>query len=150
MVTNQICRNLSLSSYTNISHVIDTTVPGRFLKWDQKSYYLKRICSGLGPYLTLIGYSSELSEMAEADELYQSYNLPHNDRLTSDTVLAFGGHYIIWREWCQMLMLFVAVFRYRVNRWRPYKWTLFRIMQHNREQNLIQYHDNNIWKRDVN
>ena len=41
--------------------------------------------------LTLIGYSSELSEMAEADELYRSYNLPHNDQLTPDTVLVFGG-----------------------------------------------------------
>ena len=41
--------------------------------------------------LTLIGYSSELSEMAEADELYRSYNIPHNDQLTPDTVSAFGG-----------------------------------------------------------
>ena len=39
----------------------------------------------------MIGYSSELSEMDEADELYQSYDLHHNDRLTPDTVSAFGG-----------------------------------------------------------
>ena len=42
-------------------------------------------------FLTLIGYSSELSEMAEADELYPSYNLPHNVHLTPDTVLSFEG-----------------------------------------------------------
>ena len=47
--------------------------------------------SGLGQYLTLIGYSSELSDMAEAYELHLSYNLPHNDRLNPHTVLAFGG-----------------------------------------------------------
>ena len=34
----------------------------------------------------MIGYSSELSEMAEADKLYRSYDLPHNDRLNPDTV----------------------------------------------------------------
>ena len=34
---------------------------------------------------------SELSDMAEAYELHPSYNLPHNDRLTPHTVLAFGG-----------------------------------------------------------
>ena len=43
----------------------------------------------------MIGYSSELYEIPEADELYRSYNLPHNDWLTPDTVLAFGGHYMI-------------------------------------------------------
>ena len=40
--------------------------------------------------LTLIGYSSEFSDMAEADESYQSYDIPHNNRLTPDTVLVFG------------------------------------------------------------
>ena len=45
----------------------------------------------MGQSLTLIGYSSELSDMAEADELYRSYNLPHNYRLIPDTVSAFGG-----------------------------------------------------------
>ena len=45
----------------------------------------------MGQLLTLIGYSSELSEMAEAEKLYRSYNLPHNNRLTPDTVVAFGG-----------------------------------------------------------
>ena len=44
----------------------------------------------MGKSLTLIGYSSELYEMDEADKLYHSYNLPHNDRLTPDTVLEFG------------------------------------------------------------
>ena len=40
----------------------------------------------------MIGYSSELSEMAEADKLYQSYDIPHNNQLNPDTVSAFGGH----------------------------------------------------------
>ena len=53
------------------------------------------ICSGMGQFLTLIGYSSELSEMPEADELYPSYNLPHNYRLTPDTVSEFDGCYMI-------------------------------------------------------
>ena len=39
--------------------------------------------------LTLIAYSSELSEMAEADELYQSYVIPNNNQLTPETVLVF-------------------------------------------------------------
>ena len=39
----------------------------------------------------MIGYSSEFSEMAEADELHPSYDLPPNDCLTPDTVSAFGG-----------------------------------------------------------
>ena len=50
-----------------------------------------RIFSGLGQSLTLIGYSSGLYDIAEADELYPSYDLPHNDRLTPDIVLLFGG-----------------------------------------------------------
>ena len=41
--------------------------------------------------LTLIGYNSELSQMAEKDELYRSYDLPDNDCLTPNTVLEFGG-----------------------------------------------------------
>ena len=41
--------------------------------------------------ITLIGYSSELSEMAEADGLYRIYDLTYNDWLTPDTELAFGG-----------------------------------------------------------
>ena len=40
----------------------------------------------MGKFLTLIGYSSELSYMAEADKLFQSYDIPHNDWLTPDTV----------------------------------------------------------------
>ena len=47
--------------------------------------------SGMGQSLTLIGYSSGLPEIAEEDKLYQSYDLPHNDWLTPDTVLYFGG-----------------------------------------------------------
>ena len=39
----------------------------------------------------MIGYSSELSERAEEDELYQSYNIPHNYQLTPDTVLDYSG-----------------------------------------------------------
>ena len=41
--------------------------------------------------LTLIGYISELSEIAQADELYWRYNLSYNDLLIHDTVSAFGG-----------------------------------------------------------
>ena len=48
-----------------------------------------------GTITNTVGYSSELSDMAEADELYPSYNLPINYWLTPDTVLAFGG--------CQMM-----------------------------------------------
>ena len=46
----------------------------------------------MGHLITLIGYSSELSDMAEADKLHPSYDIPQNDRLTPDTVLAFGIH----------------------------------------------------------
>ena len=59
--------------------------------------------------LTLIGYSSGFSEIAEADELYRSYDLSHNDWLTPDTVLSFGGRYMIWQECRQMVLLFVAM-----------------------------------------
>ena len=38
----------------------------------------------------MISYSSELSEISEAEELYWSKKIPHNDQLTPDTVLAFG------------------------------------------------------------
>ena len=47
--------------------------------------------------------------MAEADELYWSYDLPHNNRLTTDTVLLFGGCYNICWECRRMVILFVAV-----------------------------------------
>ena len=40
---------------------------------------------------TLVGYSSELSEMDESDELYLSYDIPHNDWMNPDTVSEFGG-----------------------------------------------------------
>ena len=45
----------------------------------------------MGQLLTLIGYSSELSDMAESDELHPSYDILHINRLTPDTVLAFGS-----------------------------------------------------------
>ena len=48
--------------------------------------------------LTLIGYSRELTEMAEADKLYPSYDISHNHDLTPDSVSAFKGRYTIWRE----------------------------------------------------
>ena len=47
--------------------------------------------------------------MAEADELYLSCDLPHNDRLTPDTVLLFVGRYMILLECRQMVLLSVAV-----------------------------------------
>ena len=49
----------------------------------------------MGQLLTLIGYSSELSDMVEADKLYQSYGLPHKNWLTPYTVSAFGSCYMI-------------------------------------------------------
>ena len=45
----------------------------------------------MGKYLTLIGYSSGLPDIAEADKLNQSWDLPHNYHLTPDKVLSFGG-----------------------------------------------------------
>ena len=45
----------------------------------------------MGQSLTIIGYSSGLTEIGEADKLHQSYALPHNDRPTPDKVLSFGG-----------------------------------------------------------
>ena len=50
---------------------------------------------GLGQSITMIGYSSGLPEIAESDELNQSHDLPHNDRLTPDKVLSFGGHLVL-------------------------------------------------------
>ena len=49
------------------------------------------MCSGLGKLLTLIGYSRGLPEISEADELNQSYDLPHNNWLTPDKVLYLDG-----------------------------------------------------------
>ena len=46
-----------------------------------------------------------------------------------------------------MVLLFVAVCWWWVNIYKPYKWTLFRIMHQNRVQKTIQWHDNNIWKQ---
>ena len=45
----------------------------------------------MGKSLTLIGYSSELSEMDKEEELHLSYNIPDNDWLTPDTMLSFCG-----------------------------------------------------------
>ena len=36
----------------------------------------------------MIGYSIELYDLAEADKVYRSKNIPHNNCLTLDTVLA--------------------------------------------------------------
>ena len=52
------------------------------LEMRSKIVILQTKISGLGQLLTLIGYSSELPEMDEADKLYQSYDLRHNDCLT--------------------------------------------------------------------
>ena len=48
------------------------------------------MCSGVGQSLTLIAFSSELSEMTDKEELYRSYYLPHNNQLTPDTVSLFA------------------------------------------------------------
>ena len=50
--------------------------------------------SGLGKLLTLIDYSSGLLEISESDELNQIRDLPHNDWLTPDKVLSFGGRLV--------------------------------------------------------
>ena len=52
----------------------------------------------MGQSLTLISYSSELSEMAEAEILYWTYDISHNDWLTPYTVSDLGGCFMIWRE----------------------------------------------------
>ena len=71
--------------------------------------------------LTLIGYSTGLPEIAEADQLNQSYDLPHNDQLTPDKVLSLGDYYIILRDCHQMVMLLGDVCWCRVNRYKPTK-----------------------------
>ena len=38
------------------------------------------MCSGIGKSLTLISYSNGFPNIAETEELNQSYDLPHNDR----------------------------------------------------------------------
>ena len=50
--------------------------------------------SGLGQSITLIGYSSGLTEITEADDLNQVYDLPRKDRLAPYKVLSFGGHLV--------------------------------------------------------
>ena len=44
----------------------------------------------MGQSLTLIGYSTELSEMDEADELYPIYDILQDNWLIPNTVLVFG------------------------------------------------------------
>ena len=39
----------------------------------------------------MIGYSSGLPEIYEADKLNQSYNIPQNDWTAPDKVMYFGG-----------------------------------------------------------
>ena len=45
----------------------------------------------MGQLLSLICYSSVFPEIAEADKLNHSYDLPHNVRMTPDKVLYFDG-----------------------------------------------------------
>ena len=101
----------------------------------------------MGKSLTLIGYSSGLPDISEAYKLNQSYDLPHNDRLTPDKVLYYGVCYMIWRGCLRMVMLLVDVCWCRVNRYKPSKRTLFRILHQNRVQKIIQCHDKKIWKQ---
>ena len=49
----------------------------------------------MGQSLTPIGYRSGLPDIDEAEKLNQSYDLTHNDRLTPDKVLPFGGRWMI-------------------------------------------------------
>ena len=49
----------------------------------------------MGQSLTLIGYSIVLPDISESEKLYHSYDLPHNNRLTPDTVLSFGRRWMI-------------------------------------------------------
>ena len=46
-----------------------------------------------------------------------------------------------------MVMFLVSVCWCRINIYKPSKWTFFRILHQNRVQNIIQCHDNNIWKQ---
>ena len=54
---------------------------------------------------------------------------------------------VILHEYLSILLLLVAVCWYRVNIYKPSKWTFFRILHNNRVQNIIQFHDKNIWKQ---
>ena len=53
--------------------------------------YFKGITSDLGQSLTLICYSSDMSEMDEEDKLHLNYDLPYKNDITLDTVLASRG-----------------------------------------------------------
>ena len=48
--------------------------------------------------------------MAEADKIYWSYDLPHNNWMNPDTVLLFGGRYMGLWDNCLMVLLFVTVY----------------------------------------
>ena len=54
---------------------------------------------------------------------------------------------MIWQECRWMVLLFVAVCWCRLYIYKPSKWTLFRIIHQNWLQNIIQCHNNNIWKQ---
>ena len=54
---------------------------------------------------------------------------------------------LIWQEYFRMVLLLVDVYSCRLNRYKPWKWTFFRILFQNRVHNIIQCHDNNIWKQ---
>ena len=47
------------------------------------------MCSGIGQLLTLIGYSCGFPDIAEADKLNQSYDMPHSGQLAPDKFLCF-------------------------------------------------------------
>ena len=71
--------------------------------------------------ITLIGYSGVLLDISQADKLNQSYDLPHNDKMSPDKVLSFGGRYIIRLECRQMVLYFVTVCCCRVNIYKRLK-----------------------------
>ena len=48
----------------------------------------------MGQLLTLTGCSIGLPDIAEAEELNHSHDLPHKYRLTPDKVLSFSGHLV--------------------------------------------------------
>ena len=54
---------------------------------------------------------------------------------------------VMWRECRRMVLLLVAVCWCRGNRYKHSKWTFFLILHQNRFQNIIQCHNNKIWKQ---
>ena len=53
---------------------------------------------------------------------------------------------MMWWECLQMVLLFVTVCWFWVNRYKPNKWTFFRILHQNKVQNIFQWNYNNSWK----